>query len=359
MSKARKHVLAVLKMVTAEDKMVDWVDFKKAYPKLERNPAIKELFGGRRKIPLSEVKEKLPAILKRIKKGDSEFEHFDDIKFTLESWSGGQRSFGVNDVVIVANMGPQMVEELKEKAPELLRYMESNSFTGHPGGKHGIGWTRVAPLKGQAIIEEVQSDPLDRLWSAKVDENVKNLAIDYFVNKAKWHERLLKQTIAACKQLAAKDAKDGEGEVFWIGPELVKRDHSVRSERKINTYYKTLPKKMGFYGPALYSLSNKMVALDPEGRFDLYSNKKVAKDAQKVKIEMVQLKPAELEHFAAYFALLGAGGMRESEVKLKTALDTYKKKVEKNPSIESEFEHLKKTLKKDGVEKAKYDRLVK
>jgi hypothetical protein len=223
-----------------------WADVKKAYPELENH--LKPLFKGKDRLPVADLKE----LMNKVPQETAKF------WLSQTSWDSHlQRDLGMAhpQIIFQFNIGKQLVADI-HKDPLLRSFW--NAYTEltvnnplHPNHSQTVAWARVYPMADKYVIEEVQSDlfggsvrlrdvsttdisDIMKDYSAEEKKKIEEFFHKHFVD---WDKKLVASIIAHARKNGVKD--------IWMFDEDVKKKH-LKSESKLDRFYKVLPRDMGF-----------------------------------------------------------------------------------------------------------------
>ena len=166
--KSAQKIQEIMAVIPPEG--IDWVTFKKKYPKYESNQEVKSVFMEKGNQPV--VPEDLVESIKKADENDS----FNEFHLTVSHWDSelqthANKEEGTNAVFQI-NSSEKLNKELG-KDPKVwglyqMVLKETNGINGtsvgvHPTTPQCVGWSRVdVSNKGAWIIEEFQSDVMQK-----------------------------------------------------------------------------------------------------------------------------------------------------------------------------------------------------
>jgi len=231
---------------TPDTMAIYWADVKREYPDLEAK--LKPFWAGKEKLTVADLKGIIAAL------------PTDETKFWLSqtTWESElQRDIGTKhkQIVVQLNLGQSLLNDI-ESTPEVSAFFSDiaemqGNHSLHPTHTQNIAWARVYPMKDKWVIEEIQSDifgatpklremansSIDQMlegYTAEQKATIENFFLTHFKD---WDKKLLATVISMARKAGVHDV--------WIFDEQQKEKH-LKSNSKLERYYKVVPRDLGF-----------------------------------------------------------------------------------------------------------------
>ena len=235
----------------------DWVltldEVKKALPPIIADTLKKELFKGKGKVTVKQIKDKI---------GEIE-EDDDQFWVSVQDWSGLQKAWKDKpQIVIQINITDKIKQEIR-KSPLVSDFMDDFfKFVGenaHPAHTQTLAWARVYRFPDKWIIEEIQSDLFGatRDISKDANDHLKRNVMKRYNDKEvaevagwlmerfeDWDKQLIGLVINMARKAGVKDIYMFDED--WKNIVYKQYNHDGPAKSQMKKFYNKNPRELGF-----------------------------------------------------------------------------------------------------------------